>query len=169
MASTVTKKKAAPAKEAPAKAPTKPAKKKSAARAPKKIVEEEAVDDVNEEGDETSDDDEDEGGGGKSKALVVVESPAKAKTIKKYLGSGFTVKASVGHVMDLPKSKIGVDVDNDFAPIYEVIDAKKKVLFVRVGQDEPLFDASIDVISCGTLEAFNRFNDTKSDTHLEKV
>src|SRR5258708_39455383 len=60
--------------------------------------------------------------------LVVVESPAKAKTIKKYLGAGYTVKASVGHIMDLPKSKIGVDVDNDFEPIYEVIESKKKVV-----------------------------------------
>jgi DNA topoisomerase-1 len=46
----------------------------------------------------------------KEKALVIVESPAKANTIKKYLGSGFTVKASVGHIKDLPKSKMGVDV-----------------------------------------------------------
>jgi DNA topoisomerase-1 len=60
--------------------------------------------------------------------LVVVESPAKAKTIKKYLGSGYTVKASVGHVMDLPKSKMGVDVDHDFEPQYEVIKGKEKVL-----------------------------------------
>src|SRR5437588_1613539 len=60
--------------------------------------------------------------------LVVVESPTKAKTIKKYLGSGYVVKASVGHVMDLPKSKIGVDVENGFQPVYEVIDAKKKVV-----------------------------------------
>src|SRR5207244_9747322 len=60
--------------------------------------------------------------------LVVVESPAKAKTIKKYLGSGYTVKASVGHVMDLPKSKIGVDIENGFQPVYEVIDSKKKVV-----------------------------------------
>jgi len=60
--------------------------------------------------------------------LVVVESPAKAKTIKKYLGSGYTVKASVGHVMDLPKSKIGVDVENGFKPVYEVIESKKKVV-----------------------------------------
>ncbi|MGZ6141864.1 MAG: type I DNA topoisomerase [Myxococcales bacterium] len=65
---------------------------------------------------------------GKTNTLVVVESPTKAKTIKKYLGSGYTVKASVGHVMDLPKSKIGVDVENGFQPVYEVIEAKKKVV-----------------------------------------
>src|SRR5205085_103019 len=50
------------------------------------------------------------------------------KTIKKYLGSGYVVKASVGHVMDLPKSKIGVDIENGFQPVYEVIEAKKKVV-----------------------------------------
>jgi DNA topoisomerase-1 len=60
--------------------------------------------------------------------LVVVESPAKAKTIKKYLGSGYTVKASVGHVKDLPKSKIGVDVEHGFEPEYTVIKGKEKVL-----------------------------------------
>jgi len=61
-------------------------------------------------------------------ALVVVESPAKAKTIGKYLGSGYVVKASVGHVRDLPKSKIGVDFENGFEPVYEVIEGKKKVV-----------------------------------------
>lgn len=60
--------------------------------------------------------------------LVVVESPAKAKTIKKYLGNNYTVKASVGHVKDLPKSKIGVDVDKGFQPVYEVIRGKGQVL-----------------------------------------
>jgi DNA topoisomerase-1 len=64
-------------------------------------------------------------GGG---ALVVVESPAKAKTIKKYLGSGYVVKASVGHVKDLPKKNIGIDIENDFQPEYVVIEKKKKVL-----------------------------------------
>ena len=64
----------------------------------------------------------------KGSTLVVVESPAKAKTIKKYLGSGYVVKASVGHVMDLPKSKIGVDIENGFEPVYEVIESKKKVV-----------------------------------------
>ena len=61
-------------------------------------------------------------------ALVVVESPAKARTIAKYLGSGYVVKASVGHVRDLPKSKIGVDFENNFEPSYEVIEGKKKVV-----------------------------------------
>ena len=65
---------------------------------------------------------------GSGGTLVIVESPAKAKTIKKYLGSGFTVKASVGHVKDLPKKKMGIDIDNDFQPEYFVIDGKKKVL-----------------------------------------
>jgi DNA topoisomerase-1 len=62
------------------------------------------------------------------KSLVIVESPAKAKTIGKYLGKQFVVKASIGHVKDLPKSKLSVDVDNDFKPIYEVIEGKKKLM-----------------------------------------
>ncbi len=62
-------------------------------------------------------------------ALVVVESPAKAKTINKYLGANYIVKASVGHVRDLPKSKIGVDLEEGtFDPVYEVIEGKKKVV-----------------------------------------
>ncbi|CAG1771528.1 partial DNA topoisomerase 1, partial [uncultured bacterium] len=50
-----------------------------------------------------------------SKSLVIVESPSKAKTINKYLGSKFIVEATVGHVRDLPKSKLAVDVENEFA------------------------------------------------------
>ena len=61
-------------------------------------------------------------------ALVVVESPAKARTIKKYLGAGYSVKASVGHIKDLPKSKMGVDPEKDFAPDYVIIRGKTKVL-----------------------------------------
>jgi len=49
-------------------------------------------------------------------ALVIVESPAKCRTIEKILGKNFTVQASMGHIIDLPKSKMGVDVENDFAP-----------------------------------------------------
>lgn len=56
--------------------------------------------------------------------LVIVESPAKAKTIKKYLGSGFTVEASMGHLRDLPKSQFGVDIENNFAPKYIPIRGK---------------------------------------------
>ena len=62
------------------------------------------------------------------KSLVIVESPAKANTINKYLGKEYVVKASLGHVKDLPKSKLGVDVDNDFEPVYEVIPGKEKVI-----------------------------------------
>jgi DNA topoisomerase-1 len=62
------------------------------------------------------------------KSLVIVESPAKAKTIAKYLGKDYTVKASVGHIMDLPKSKLGVDIENDFKPRYIVIKGKAPVV-----------------------------------------
>jgi DNA topoisomerase-1 len=63
-----------------------------------------------------------------AKNLVIVESPAKARTLEKYLGRDFQVKASVGHVVDLPKSKLGVDVKKNFAPDFTVIQAKKKVI-----------------------------------------
>jgi DNA topoisomerase-1 len=63
-----------------------------------------------------------------SKSLVIVESPAKAKTIGKYLGKQFVVKASLGHVKDLPKKDLSVDVDNEFKPVYEVIEGKKKLI-----------------------------------------
>jgi DNA topoisomerase-1 len=63
-----------------------------------------------------------------AKNLVIVESPAKAKTIGKYLGRDYQVKASVGHIMDLPKSKLGVDVENNFAAEYHVIPGKSKVV-----------------------------------------
>lgn len=60
--------------------------------------------------------------------LVIVESPAKARTIEKYLGRGFKVKASMGHIRDLPKSKLGVDVDHDFTPQYLIPRDKSKVV-----------------------------------------
>ena len=63
-----------------------------------------------------------------AKSLVIVESPAKAKTIKNYLGKDFSVEASSGHLIDLPKNKLGVDIENDFKPQYEVIKNKKKYL-----------------------------------------
>ncbi len=98
---TPTKEKAAPAAKAKA-APAAKEKKEKVARPPRTAV--------------------------IGKHLVVVESPAKARTIKKYLGKGFTVKASVGHVKDLPKSRIGVDVENGFEPEYVVIENKNKVI-----------------------------------------
>jgi DNA topoisomerase-1 len=63
-----------------------------------------------------------------AKALVIVESPAKAKTINKYLGKSYVVKASLGHIKDLPKKDLSVDVDNGFRPKYEVIEGKKKLI-----------------------------------------
>jgi DNA topoisomerase-1 len=63
-----------------------------------------------------------------SKSLVIVESPAKAKTINKYLGKDFTVEASLGHVKDLPKKTLGVDINKDFETDYEIIPGKEKVV-----------------------------------------
>lgn len=72
-------------------------------------------------------------GGGAAKAvksggLVIVESPAKCKTINKFLGSNFEVAASMGHVIDLPKSKMGIDIENNFEPKYIVTKDRKKTL-----------------------------------------
>ena len=60
--------------------------------------------------------------------LVIVESPAKAKTIKKYLGNNYEVVASMGHVRDLPKARLSVDIKNDFAPKYDIIKGKEKLV-----------------------------------------
>ncbi len=63
-----------------------------------------------------------------AKSLIIVESPTKARTISKYLGRGYTVMASVGHIKDLPTSKLGVDLEHDFEPQYVTIKGKTKVL-----------------------------------------
>jgi DNA topoisomerase I len=63
-----------------------------------------------------------------AKNLVIVESPAKAKTLKKFLGSSYKIEASVGHVRDLPKSELGINIDNDFEPKYITIRGKGQVL-----------------------------------------
>ncbi len=60
--------------------------------------------------------------------LVIVESPAKARTLGKILGRGYSLKASLGHIRDLPKSQIGVDVEKDFLPRYVVPTDKKKIV-----------------------------------------
>ena len=62
------------------------------------------------------------------KHLVIVESPAKAKTIGKYLGKDYEVKASMGHLRDLPKSKLGVDIEHDFEPVYQPIRGKEELI-----------------------------------------
>lgn len=61
-----------------------------------------------------------------TKSLVIVESPSKAKTIQKYLGQGYTVLASGGHVCDLPQKTLGIDVEHGFEPEYEINPEKKK-------------------------------------------
>ncbi len=63
-----------------------------------------------------------------SKSMVIVESPAKARTIGKYLGKQFTVKACAGHIKDLPKKVLGVDVENDFRPTYRIISGKERIV-----------------------------------------
>ena len=63
-----------------------------------------------------------------AKNLVIVESPAKMKTVKKFLGANYTVEASNGHVRDFPKSQFGIDVDNDFEPKYITIRGKWELL-----------------------------------------
>ena len=60
--------------------------------------------------------------------LVIVESPAKAKTIEKILGKEYIVKSSFGHIRDLSKKKLGIDIENDLTPVYEVSTDKKKSL-----------------------------------------
>jgi DNA topoisomerase-1 len=62
------------------------------------------------------------------KNLVIVESPTKAKTISKFLGKDYTIKFSMGHVMDLPKSKMGIDITHNFKPQYEIVEDKKPIL-----------------------------------------
>ncbi len=105
------KTKAAPKKAAP-KTTAKAAPKKTTTKAKtKKASQESGLDD----------EDSSEGSG---RSLVIVESPAKAKTLKKILGAKFQIKASVGHIRDLPEKKLGVDIDQNFEPMYEVLPAK---------------------------------------------
>ena len=60
--------------------------------------------------------------------LVIVESPAKAKTLKKFLGAGYKIEACVGHIRDLPKSQLGINIENDYEPKYITIRGKGKLL-----------------------------------------
>ena len=64
----------------------------------------------------------------KHSCLVIVESPAKAKTIEKYLGKEYTVRASMGHLIDLPKSRLAIDIQNNFMPEYITVHGRGKIL-----------------------------------------
>jgi DNA topoisomerase-1 len=102
------------ARKAPAKAAAKKSARPKAARTPKRaVVEEEPLD---------------EAPSAAGTTLVIVESPAKAKTIGKYLGRGYTVRATVGHVRDLPAKKLGIDIEHGFAPEYVTIEGKEDIL-----------------------------------------
>ena len=63
-----------------------------------------------------------------SKSLIIVESPSKTKTLKKFLGNEYIIEASVGHIRDLAKKDLGVDIENDFTPTYIVSEGKSKVV-----------------------------------------
>ncbi|RPJ05156.1 MAG: DNA topoisomerase I, partial [Spirochaetaceae bacterium] len=80
------------------------------------------------------------GNNGKDKAhiLLIVESPAKAKTIEKYIGAGYTVEASMGHLIDLPKSRLAVDVEHDFEPEYITVRGKAKILKTLVQKSKKI-------------------------------
>ena len=75
--------------------------------------------------------------------LVIVESPAKAKTIKKYLGKDFEVVASMGHVRDLPQARLSVDINNNFSPRYEIIKGKE---IPKCTEEKPKWKLSADAL-----------------------
>ncbi len=103
-----------------------------------------------------------------AKNLVIVESPAKAKTIEKFLGKDYTVKSSIGHIRDMPKKGIGIDIENNFEPTYEVTADKKKIVTqlrkdvkiadkIYLATDE---DREGEAIAWHLLEALNLPKDT---------
>ncbi|MCO5165892.1 MAG: type I DNA topoisomerase [Planctomycetes bacterium] len=123
------KKKAGTAKKAASKKKAAATKKKAGARKAAAIEFDDRADRADDVGDvDPFIEGDDDGDGASGKALVVVESPAKAKTINKFLGKDFRVMASMGHVRDLPTSDLGIDIEHDFEPHYEPIPEKKKVI-----------------------------------------
>lgn len=78
------------------------------------------------------------------KSLIIVESPAQAKTIKKYFGPDDIVKASVGHVKGLPERRLGIDISNNFAPEYVTIKGQNKVLLLQCPSQACNDSATID-------------------------
>ena len=103
-----------------------------------------------------------------AKNLVIVESPAKMKTVKKFLGANYTVEASNGHVRDFPKSQFGIDVDNDFEPKYITIRGKGELLAKLRKEAKKAYRADVDFneeidISKFVVDELNKF-----DTELGK-
>lgn len=105
------------------------------------------------------------------KSLVIVESPAKAKSIKKYLGRGFDVKASVGHIKDLPRSTLGVDVNKRYEPTYEVIRGKKKIIteLVKAAQGADKIFLATDPDREGEAIAWHVAEEIKSGSKSKKT
>lgn len=109
-----------------------------------------------------------------NKNLVIVESPAKAKTIEKYLGSDFVVVASFGHVRDLPKGSLGIDIENDFKPSYSVLPKSRKIVaqLKKMAKSAPLvylatdLDREGEAISWHIAQACGlQTQSTKADEH----
>lgn len=105
------------------------------------------------------------------KALVIVESPAKAKTINKFLGSDFMVEASGGHIMDLPRRKMGVDVEHDFQPQYVVIPARKKTVsqIKKDAKDKESIYLATDPDREGEAICWHLKQCINSDAHIYRV
>ena len=105
------------------------------------------------------------------KSLVIVESPAKAKTINKILGSDFDVKASVGHIKDLPAKELGVNVNKDFAPTYIIIPGKEKIvkeLKKEAKKAERIYIAT-DPDREGEAIAYHIAEEVKDPKHPDKI
>lgn len=105
------------------------------------------------------------------KNLVIVESPTKAKTISKFLGKDYTIRFSMGHIMDLPKSKLGVNLEKEFSPLYEVIEDKKKIIgeLKQLAKDADMIilatdpDREGEAISANIQELLTQEGKTKKD------
>jgi DNA topoisomerase-1 len=112
-----------------------------------------------------------------AKSLIIVESPTKARTISKYLGRGYTIMASVGHIKDLPTSKLGVDLEHDFEPQYVTIKGKSKVLAEikkKAGEVDKVFlapdpDREGEAIAWHLAEELKGKSKKKSDGKIFRV
>ena len=104
-----------------------------------------------------------------AKYLVIVESPAKVKTVKKFLGSNYEVAASNGHVRDLPKSQLGIDIENDYEPKYITIRGKGELLASLRKEAKKAKDfAKADAIREELLAKGIVLKDTREGTFWEK-